>query len=143
GLHHSGWTRGSSACPGPDRSHLVVPGFRSSRIHLLNVADDPRRPRVEKVIEPEELIRATGYTRPHTVHCMPGGVVVISMLGDAEGNTPGGFAVLDASTFDVLGRWENHKGDQALMYDFWYQPRFKVLVSSVRAAPNTVERAFQ
>jgi methanethiol oxidase len=45
-LHHFGWNRCSSACHGPDRSHLIVPGFRSSRIHILNVADDPRRPRI-------------------------------------------------------------------------------------------------
>src|SRR5215207_9575407 len=49
-LHHFGWNRCSSACHGPDRSHLVVPGFRSSRIHILDVAEDPRHPRIEKVI---------------------------------------------------------------------------------------------
>ena len=93
-LHHYGWNRCSSACHGPDRSHLIVPGFRSSRIHIINVADDPRKPRIEKVIEPQELIEKTGYTRPHTVHCMPGENVVISMLGDADGNGVGGFAPL-------------------------------------------------
>ena len=106
-LHHFGWNRCSSACHGPDRSHLIVPGFRSSRIHIVNVADDPRRPRIEKVIEPEEVVAKTGYTRPHTVHCMPGDNIVISMLGDADGNGAGGFAVLDAKTFEVKGRWEN------------------------------------
>ena len=104
-LHHYGWNRCSSACHGPDRSHLIVPGFRSSRIHIVNVADDPRRPRVEKVVEPEEIVQATGYTRPHTVHCMPGENVVVSMLGDADGKGSGGFAVLDAQTFEVKGRW--------------------------------------
>ena len=84
-LHHFGWNRCSSACHGPDRSHLIVPGFRSSRIHVLNVADDPRRPRIEKVIEPAEVAETTGYTRPHTVHCMPGDNIVVSMLGDREG----------------------------------------------------------
>ncbi|MFL5905945.1 MAG: selenium-binding protein SBP56-related protein, partial [Solirubrobacteraceae bacterium] len=34
-LHHFGWIRCSSACHGPDRSHLLVPGFRSSRILVL------------------------------------------------------------------------------------------------------------
>ena len=106
-LHHYGWNRCSSACHGPDRSHLIVPGFRSSRIHILDVAGDPRRPRLEKVIEPEELVRETGLTRPHTVHCMPGDNIVISMLGDAEGNGACGFAVLDARTFEVKGRWED------------------------------------
>jgi len=52
-LHHFGWNRCSSACHGPDRSHLIVPGFRSSRVHIVDVADDPRRPRIEKVIEAE------------------------------------------------------------------------------------------
>ena len=102
-LHHFGWNRCSSACHGPDRSHLIVPGMRSSRIHVLNVADDPRRPRIEKVIEPRELIEKTGYTRPHTVHCMPGDNIVISMLGDADGNGSGGFAVLDARTLRGQG----------------------------------------
>jgi len=29
-LHHFGWNRCNSACHGPDHSHLIVPGFRSS-----------------------------------------------------------------------------------------------------------------
>jgi selenium-binding protein 1 len=141
-LHHYGWNRCSSACHGPDRSHLVVPGFRSSRIHVVDVADDPRRPRIVKVIEPEELLRETGYTRPHTVHCMPGENVVISMLGDADGNAAGGFAVLDARTFEVKGRWENGGPRPPFNYDFWYQPRKNVLVSSEFGEPNAYEPGF-
>ena len=97
-FHHFGWNRCSSACHGPDRSHLIVPGFRSSRVYVLDITEDPRRPKIVKVIEPEELIAATGYSRPHTVHCMPGENIVISMLGDADGGGAGGFAVLDAQT---------------------------------------------
>jgi 56kDa selenium binding protein (SBP56) len=89
-LHHFGWNRCSSACHGPDRSHLIVPGFRSSRFHFVNVKDDPRKPYIEKVVEPEEVVAKTGYTRPHTVHCMPGDNIVVSMLGDADGNGPAG-----------------------------------------------------
>jgi selenium-binding protein 1 len=62
-LHHYGWNRCSSACHGPDRSHLIVPGFRSSRIHIVNVSDNPRAPKIEKVIEPEEVVAKTGYTK--------------------------------------------------------------------------------
>jgi selenium-binding protein 1 len=141
-LHHFGWNRCSSACHGPDRSHLIVPGFRSSRIHIVNVADDPRRPRIEKVIEPDELARATGYTRPHTVHCMPGDNVVISMLGDTEGKGAGRFAVLDAKTFEVKGRWENGGETPPFNYDFWYQPRKNALVSSEFGEPNAYEPGF-
>jgi selenium-binding protein 1 len=141
-LHHFGWNRCSSACHGPDRSHLIIPGFRSSRIYIVNVADDPRRPQIEKVIQPEELLRATGYTRPHTTHCMPGENVVVSMLGDAEGNGAGGFAVIDAKTFELKGRWENGGTTPSMNYDFWYQPRKNTLVSSEFGAPNAYEPGF-
>jgi methanethiol oxidase len=141
-LHHFGWNRCSSACHGPDRSHLIVPGFRSSRIHIVNVADDPRRPRIEKVIERDELVRATGLTRPHTVHCMSGDNIVISMLGDAEGNGACGFAVLDARTFEVKGRWDVGNNGARLNYDFWYQPRQNVLASSEFGEPNAYEPGF-
>ena len=141
-LHHFGWNRCSSACHGPDRSHLIIPGFRSSRVYVVNVADDPLRPQIEKVIEPDEIIRATGYTRPHTTHCMPGENVVISMLGDADGNAAGGFAVIDAKTFEIKGRWENGGPRPAMNYDFWYQPRKNTLVSSEFGAPNAYEPGF-
>jgi methanethiol oxidase len=141
-LHHFGWNRCSSACHGPDRSHLVVPGFRSSRIHIVNVADDPRRPRIEKVIEPQEVADKTGYTRPHTVHCMPGDNIVISMLGDRDGKGAGGFAVLDAQSFEVKGRWENGGERPPMNYDFWYQPRKNVLASSEFGEPNAYEKGF-
>jgi methanethiol oxidase len=141
-LHHYGWNRCSSACHGPDRSHLIVPGFRSSRVHVLNVADDPRRPTIEAVVEPDEILRETGYTRPHTVHCMPGDNVVLSMLGDADGAGVGGFAVLDAKTFEVKGRWEDGGARPPLGYDFWYQPRKNVLTSSEFGEPNAYEHGF-
>jgi selenium-binding protein 1 len=141
-LHHFGWNRCSSACHGPDRSHLIVPGFRSSRIHIVNVADDPKQPKLEKVIEPDELVAKTGYTRPHTVHCMPGDNIVVSMLGDADGNRAGGFAVLDAHTFDVKGRWENGGERPQFNYDFWYQPRKNTLISSEFGEPNAFESGF-
>ncbi len=142
-LHHYGWQVCSSACHSNlERANLIVPGFRSSRIHIVDVASDPRKPRIHKVIEPEEVIKKTGYTAPHTVHCMPGGIVTISMLGDANGDAPGGFAVLDASTFEVLGRWEHDKGDLEFTYDFWYQPRKGFMVSSEWGAPNTFRPGF-
>ncbi len=141
-LHHFGWNACSSAChSGATRDTLIVPGFRSSRLHILDVSE-PRAPRVTKVIEREELVKKTGYTGPHTVHCMPGDIVTVSMLGDANGEAPGGFAVLDARDFSVLGRWEEDKGAQELMYDFWYQPRQNTLVSSEWAAPNTFKDGF-
>jgi selenium-binding protein 1 len=136
-LHHFGWNVCSSAChSGLSRDTLVVPGMRSSRIHILDVSD-PAKPQVTHVIEPEEIKEKTGYSVPHTVHCMPGDIVTISMLGDVDGNLPGGFAVLDATDFSVLGRWDKEKNGQEFMYDFWYSPRHNTLLSSEWGAPNT------
>lgn len=142
-LHHYGWQVCSSACHSTlERKHLVVPGFRSSRLHIVDVGSDPRHPEIAKVIEGEEIKRKTGLSAPHTVHCMPGEIVVVSMLGNADGDAPGGFLVLDAQTFDVLGRWETDANHMQFTYDFWYQPRLNAMVSSEWAAPNTFQGGF-
>ena len=73
---------------------------------------------------------------------MPGENIVISMLGDADGNGACGFAVLDARTFEVKGRWENGGPRPPLNYDFWYQPRQNVLASSEFGEPNAYEHGF-
>jgi selenium-binding protein 1 len=141
-LHHFGWNVCSSACHSDlARDTLVVPGFRSSRIHIVDVSN-PRKPEVAQVIEPEEIIGKTGLTAPHTVHCMPGDIVTISMLGDKDGNSPGGFAVLSSKDFSVLGRWDEEPGQVPFNYDFWYSPRHNTLLSSEWGAPNTFQDGF-
>ena len=81
-LHHFGWNACSSClCPNAphphvERRYLVVPGLRSSRLHILDTKPDPRHPHIVKVIAPEEVADKAGYTRPHTVHCAPEGIYV-------------------------------------------------------------------
>ncbi len=136
-LHHFGWNACSS-CYDDDskaRRFLIVPGFRSSRIHILDTEDE-RAPTLHKVIPPNEIKRKTDLSAPHTVHCLADGTVMISMLGDAEGKAPGGFLLLDEN-FDVAGRWEATTDGLPYNYDFWYQPRHNVMVSSEFAAPKT------
>jgi methanethiol oxidase len=136
-LHHFGWNACSSACHSQlERDTMIVPGMRSSRLHIVDISE-PRAPRIKNVIEGEEVREKLGLSAPHTVHCMPGDIVTISMLGDAEGNAPGGFAVLDARDFSIAERWEREPNGLELMYDFWYQPRQNTLISSEWAAPNT------
>ncbi len=136
-LHHFGWNSCSSACHSHlQRDTMIVPGMRSSRLHIVDISE-PRNPRIKNVIEGAEIKEKLGLSAPHTVHCMPGDIVTISMLGDADGNTPGGFAVLDARDFSVAERWEREPNGLEFMYDFWYQPRQNALVSSEWAAPNT------
>ena len=76
-LHHFGWNACSSClCPYAPHPHmerrfLVVPGLRSSRIHILDTKPDARKPKLFKVIEPEEVKKKSGYSRAHTSHCGP------------------------------------------------------------------------
>ncbi|MDR9896611.1 selenium-binding family protein [Aetokthonos hydrillicola Thurmond2011] len=122
------------------RRFLVIPGQRSSRIYIVDTADD-RTPKLHKVIEPEEIKAKTNLTAPHTVHCLADSHVMISMLGDSEGNGPGGFLLLDEN-FDIVGRWEHKADNMRFNYDFWYQPRHNVMVSSEWSAPKTYYSGF-
>ncbi|ELY79504.1 selenium-binding protein SBP56-related protein [Natrinema gari] len=139
-LHHFGWNACSSSChmEGLKRRHLIVPGQRSSRIHVID-AKDRRNPELETVIEPEEVFEYD-LSAPHTVHCIPDGEILISMLGDADGELPGGFLELNED-FEIEGRWEP-PGEIEMNYDYWYQPRQNVMVSSEWAAPKTYYPGF-
>ncbi|MFC7080411.1 selenium-binding family protein [Halorussus caseinilyticus] len=139
-LHHFGWNACSSSChvDGLERRHLVVPGQRSSRIHVLDTKDR-RDPEITTVIEPEEVFEHD-LSAPHTVHCIPDGQILVSMLGDADGELPGGFLELDEN-FEVDGRWDP-PGEIEMNYDYWYQPRHNVMVSTEWAAPETYYPGF-
>ena len=141
-LHHFGWNACSSCHDDASRHRrfLVVPGMRTSRIHILDVAD-PAAPKLVKAIDGDEVKKAVGLSAPHTVHCLADGNVMISMLGDAEGNGPGGFLLLD-DEFNLAGRWEKKSEGMNYNYDFWYQPRRGVMLSSEWAAPNTFQDGF-
>ena len=143
-LHHFGWNACSSClCPNAphphsERRYLVVPGLRSSRIHILDTKPNPKKPKIVKVIEPKEVAERAGYTRPHTVHCGPEGIYVAA-LGNAEGKAPGGIFLMDHETFDVRGRWEVDRGPQQLAYDAWWHLGHDTLVTSEWGTPDTFE----
>jgi selenium-binding protein 1 len=147
-LHHFGWNACSSALGhtshgghgGPlQRRYLIVPGIRSSRTYVLDTRPDPRNPRVVHTIQAEELARKAGYSRPHTIHCGPGGIFLFA-LGGADGNDgPGGIALLDHDTFDVIGAWERDRGDQYFGYDGWWHLHHDTVITSEWATPSMVE----
>jgi selenium-binding protein 1 len=141
-LHHFGWNACSSCHDDASKARrfLIVPGNRSSRIYVLDTSDE-RAPRLHKTIEPEEIAARANLSAPHTVHCLASGQVMISMLGDAQGNAPGGFLLLDEE-FNIAGRWEHNARDMRYNYDFWYQPRHNVMVSSEWSAPTTYQPGF-
>ena len=144
-LHHFGWNACSSALcheghhAALERRYLIVPGLRSSRTYVLDTKPDPRRPQVVRTIEPEELAEKAGYSRPHTVHCGPGGIFM-SNLGGANGSDgPGGVALIDHDTFEVTGAWETDRGEQYFAYDVWWHLKEDVAITSEWATPSMIE----
>jgi selenium-binding protein 1 len=140
-LHHYGWNACASCHGMRARRYLIVPGFVSGRIHIVDTVN-PREPKLHKVIEPKEVVEKTKLTAPHTVHCLADGRIMISMLGDEKGEGPGGFLLLDEK-FEIAGRWEKNLAGMNYNYDFWYQPRHNVMLSSEWGAPNTTRPGFK
>uniref|UniRef100_A0A8D0XSC1 Methanethiol oxidase n=1 Tax=Sus scrofa TaxID=9823 RepID=A0A8D0XSC1_PIG len=143
-LHHSGWNTCSS-CFGDStksRTKLMLPCLISSRIYVVDVGTEPRAPKLHKVIEPQDIHAKCDLGYLHTSHCLASGEVMISALGDPKGNGKGGFVLLDGETFEVKGTWERPGGAAPLGYDFWYQPRHNVMISTEWAAPNVLRDGF-
>jgi len=146
-LHHFGWNACSSMlCPMTghpfvERRYLIVPGMRSSRLYIIDTRPEPTKASIIKVIEPDELMRKTGYSRPHTVHCGPEGIYISTLGAKGKDGTDGvpGVFLLDCESFDVLGRWEMDRGDQKLSYDFWWNIPHDYMISSEWALPPQFE----
>jgi len=72
-LHHFGWNACSSAfahaghdtdgSSGLQRRYLLLPGLRSSNIHVYDTHPDPRQPTLAKTISAAELAAKAGYSR--------------------------------------------------------------------------------
>jgi selenium-binding protein 1 len=146
-FHHFGWNACSSALSPlsghafVERRYLIIPGLRSSRIYIIDTKPHPTQARIHKIIEPEEVFRKTGYSRPHTVHCGPDGIYVSTLGGGGADGTDGppGIFIMDCETFDVLGRWEIDRGPQRLHYDFWWNLPRDYMVSSGWGLPPQFE----
>uniref|UniRef100_A0A914C719 Methanethiol oxidase n=2 Tax=Acrobeloides nanus TaxID=290746 RepID=A0A914C719_9BILA len=143
-VHHLGWNACSSCYGNPlaSRRYLVMPCLNSSRVYIVDTKD-PTNLTIKKIIEPEELHKHD-VSFPHTPHCLADGNVMISTLGDANGEKKGNFILIDGSTFDVKETWPAPDSPpQKFNYDFWYQPRLNVMVASEWGTPNKIKSGFK
>jgi selenium-binding protein 1 len=145
-LHHFGWNACSSALcheghhhDNLERRYLLVPGLRSSTTYVLDTKPDPRNPVLKHTIEADELATKAGYSRPHTVHCGPGGIFMSALGGVNGADGPGGVALIDHDTFEVIGPWESDRGPQFFAYDVWWHLRHDTVVTSEWATPSMIE----
>jgi len=154
-LHHLGWSSCSSCRTAPGgvpaggtHTTLVAGGVLSGDIHFIDVAADPRAPTLAGTVAAGEVAAAAGLAWPHTSHCTPNAVLVSCMAGadagDGAGHEPGrnGYVAIDPATRAVKGRWEAAGQATPHGYDFWYQPRHDVMVSSGWGTPAQLVRGF-
>ncbi|MEJ2643724.1 MAG: selenium-binding protein SBP56-related protein [Gammaproteobacteria bacterium] len=146
-LHHFGWNACSSmlgpqSChPFVQRRYLIVPGIRSSRLYIIDTKPHPTEARIVKIIEPEEVMKKTGYSRPHTIHCGPDGVYISALGGKGKNGdeSPAGIFLLDCETLELRGQWEMDHGPQVLAYDFWWHLSQNIAVTSEWGLPPQFE----
>ncbi|XP_050421456.1 methanethiol oxidase [Adelges cooleyi] len=140
-LHHFGWNTCSSCHSDclKKRNKIILPALGSDRIYILDVSDE-RAPKLHKTIEPK-YVHDLNVSALHTSHCLPNGYVMISTMGDAEGNKKGDFLLIDAEEGVVKETWTKGKTAE-FGYDFWYQPHWDVLVSSEWGTPKYFKTGF-
>eukprot|EP00932_Pfiesteria_piscicida_P021699 SRR837773.848.p2 GENE.SRR837773.848~~SRR837773.848.p2 ORF type:complete len:437 (-),score=168.90 SRR837773.848:42-1238(-) len=143
-----GWNACSS-CHGKEgvstHNYLVAPGVISGNVYFIDVKSEPRAPQMHKILKAEEFAEKAGVGVPHTSHCAPTEIVMSFMGGpkesgfSSEGN---GFVAIDPKTLEIKGRWERGEKRPQFGYDFWYQPRHNVMVSSEWGEPSSFLKGF-
>ncbi|MHC5536765.1 selenium-binding protein SBP56-related protein [Singulisphaera rosea] len=115
--HHWGFT--------DDRTRIWAGSLFSSRIWILDVATDPAKPRVEKVLE--QIPAETGLSGPHTYYALPGRML-INFLGAADGGLPAGMAEF-TNDGKFIRRLDN-PSEAPYGYDVAIKPGLNRMVSS-------------
>jgi selenium-binding protein 1 len=59
--------------------------------------------------------------------------------GTSDGDGPGGVALIDHDTFEVIGPWELDRGDQYYAYDVWWHIKQDTVMTSEWAVPSMIE----
>uniref|UniRef100_A0A8C1JLI5 Methanethiol oxidase n=1 Tax=Cyprinus carpio TaxID=7962 RepID=A0A8C1JLI5_CYPCA len=120
-LHHSGWNACSSCYDDPSkrRNRLILPSLISSRIYVVDVGTDPRAPRLHKV----------HLSKPSVINCKS------CLYRNA-------LIVMAYPFIYVIGNWEQPGEAAPFGYDFWYQPRHNVMISTEWGAPKALGNGF-
>ncbi|HLJ97946.1 MAG TPA: selenium-binding protein SBP56-related protein [Gemmataceae bacterium] len=115
--HHFGFT--------DDRTHIWGCSLFSSRMFLIDVAAEPAKPKLVKVVE--DLPSKVGLTGPHSPYALPGRML-ISFLGSKEGGLPAGLA--EFTNEGEFIRRLDLPADAPYMYDVAVKPDLNRMVTS-------------
>ena len=144
-LHHFGWNACSSClCPNAphphvERRYLVVPGLRSSRIHIIDTKPDPRQPQIVKVIEPEEVAERDRLLASAHHPLRPGRHLCDGTWRCRRQRRPAASSSWIMKASSCAASWEIERGPQRLAYDAWWHLGYDTLVTSEWGTPDTFE----
>jgi selenium-binding protein 1 len=124
--HHFGYT--------DDRSHIWGCSLFSSRIFVINVSEDPARPRLVNTFDSSEK---TGFTGPHSPYALPGRML-ISYLGGKEGGLPAGLA--EFNNDGTFIRTLDQPRDAPYGYDVAINPDKNRMVTSSFTPPENYRK---
>jgi methanethiol oxidase len=115
--HHFGFT--------DDRTHIWGCSLFSSRIFLINVAENPAQPKLEKILN--DIPSQTGLAGPHSPYALPGRML-LSFLSGKDGGLPAGLAEF-TNDGKFIRRFDLPQ-DAPYMYDVAVQPDLNRMVTS-------------
>jgi selenium-binding protein 1 len=99
------------------------------------VKANPRQPKLIKTVN----LDSTGYSGPHTMYAVPGGVM-IAMLGKVDGGGPGALIEIDDDgKFKQAWPVTHPDGKPGYMYDVGVKPEMNRMVSSSWAHPGHIK----
>jgi methanethiol oxidase len=126
--HHFGYT--------DDRTHIWGCSLFSNRVFVINVADDPAKPKLVKVIDSSEK---SGLTGPHSPYALSGRML-ISFLGGKGGGLPAGLAEFNNAGDFV--RAIPLPEEAPYGYDVAIQPSLNRMVTSSFTPPDNYTKPF-
>ncbi len=127
--HHFGFT--------DDRTHIWGCSLFSSKVFIINVADEPARPKLVKTLG--DIPEKAGLTGPHSPYALPGRML-LSFLGGKDGGLPAGLAEFNNDgTF--IRRIELPK-EAPYMYDVAVKPDLNRMVTSSFTPPANYKKPF-
>jgi methanethiol oxidase len=125
--HHFGYTAKA------DR--IFGAGMFTNKLFIYDVKRDPRKPRLIRTVN----LDPTGYTGPHTMYAVPGGVL-IAMLGSIGGGGPGALVLVDDNgSFKQAWPVVRPDGQPGYMYDVGVKLENNRMITSSWAHPGHIK----
>src|SRR3712207_5361720 len=125
--HHFGYTSRAN--------RIFGAGMFSNKLFIYDVARSPKNPKLIRTVD----LDATGYSGPHTLYAVPGGVL-IAMLGAVGGGGPGALVLVDDDG-NFKQAWPVVRPDSqpGFMYDVGVKLEMNRMVTSSWAHPGHVK----